>query len=77
MSEKANAVENNNVMKREEHTFLKPIRISKRHHRKSEESKYNLMKVYPVSNKSSRERLQKMIIESKEKISVFIQWDEI
>ena len=49
----------------------------RQNHKKREQSKYDSMKVYPTSNISSRERLQKKILESKENASVVIRWDEI
>ena len=38
---------------------------------------YQNMKVYPVSNKASRERLKKKIQDSKVKDTVLINWDAI
>ena len=80
MSAQQNTSDFNSEEKRplsQEYKAIKPIRVSKKHHRKSEESKYSFMKVYSTSNKSSRERLQKIIKESKENASISIPWDEI
>ena len=46
-------------------------------HSQETSSDYENMKVYPVSNKASRERLKKKIRESKSKDSVLINWDVI
>ena len=52
--------------------------VSKKlHHSKQAQANYSSMKVYSVSNFSSRERLQKKIAERMEKDSVMIDWEKI
>ena len=48
---------------KETNMISKPIRVPKRLHKKSCVSKYSQLKVYSTSKKSSRERLQRMIME--------------
>ena len=72
--------QNKNDEKSEEeetHELSKRKKSSRQNHKKREQSKYESMKVYPTSNISSRERLQKKILRSKENASIVIRWDEI
>ena len=64
--------DNEEKVMKEDCRIVKPIRVSRRLHRKNQESKYKELKVYSTSNLSSKERLQKLIMESKERVSIFI-----
>ena len=55
----------------------KPRKAFMHLHKKQEPSKYQSMKVYSTSKRSSKERLQKIIMESKENQSVVIHWEEL
>ena len=57
--------------------LAKPRKCPKQSHKKREPSKYESMKVYPTSNRASRERLKRKIIESKENSPIIIRWDKI
>ena len=71
MSTEKEAINDSKIPK-EDFKTSKPIRVAKKGHRKSNSSKYTDLKVYSTSNKSSKERLQKIIKESKENASIFI-----
>ena len=71
MSTEKEAINESKIPK-EDFKTNKPIRVAKKSHRKSSSSKYTDLKVYSTSNKSSKERLQKIIKESKENASIFI-----
>ena len=76
MSTDISRTEEEDKIEKSEDTEKKPLRTQRRH-RKREGSKYDTLKVYSTSKKSSKERLQKKIMESKEKASLYIPWDQI
>ena len=51
--------------------LAKPRKCPKQSHKKREPSKYDSMKVYPTSNRASRERLKRMITVRSLKLSFY------
>ena len=54
------------------HILAMPKRIPKRLHKKTKDTQYKDLKIYATSNKSSKERLRRMIMEKKESVSIIV-----